>query len=706
MAKSRPPLLNRELSWLEFNTRVLEEARDDSVPLLERLKFLAISASNLDEFFMVRVGGLQQLLEAGQNTTGADGLTTAQQLAEIGKRTRALVAEQYHCLFKQLEPELSREGIQRTCIADLSVQQRHHLEQVFERDIYPVITPVAVDSTATFPLLPGLGVNLLVRIKPSRTAPKKTRFAVVRLPKSLSRFIPVPDSKGFQYVLLGEVIGEFVERLFPGEPVLECIPFRITRNADMSAREDLAGDLLAQMREVLDERRRGGCVRLEVDERISAPSLQFLCSGLHIVEEQVQRAPSPLDLTAYWGIVRLDGFEKLRNKPWPPQPSPAVPPGASLFEVIARRDVLLFHPYESFEPVVRFVEQAADDPNVLSIKQILYRTNENSRIVAALARAASKGKQVTVLVELKARFDEARNIEWAESLEQAGVHVICGLKWLKVHAKVCIVVRREPTGIRRYIHFGTGNYNEVTATIYSDVGLLTCHEDLAADATAFFNAISGYSQPIQYRRLEAAPHGLKPRLLDLIESEIQRCQQGQDARIMAKLNALVHREVIEALYRASKAGVKIDLNIRGICCLRPGVPGLSENIRVTSIVDRFLEHARVFYFHHGGESLVFLSSADWMPRNLDRRVELLVPVEDMACRNRLIAILETSMQDNVKARRLLPDGRYERLKPPGPGKAIRAQEVFYRQAREAADQAQDNRHMVFEPRLPASAANK
>jgi len=703
MGKKRPPLLNRELSWLEFNARVLEEARDSSVPLLERLKFLAISASNLDEFFMVRVGGLQQLLDAGQNTAGPDGLTTAQALLEVGRRTRQLVADQYACLFEQLEPELAQHGIRHIPIDDLDARQREYVEQMFERDIYPVITPVAVDSMSAFPLLPGLGVNLLVRLKPTKTAPKKQRFALVRLPKSLSRFVPVPGPGGYLYVLLEEVIGMLVERVFPGEPIAEWLPFRITRNADMSVREDQAGDLLSQMREVLDERRRSSCVRLEVDQRVSQASLTFLCNALKIFEEKVFKAPSPIDLTACWTIVRLNGFEPLRDRPWPPQPSPSVPPGANMFDVIARRDVLLFHPYDSFEPVVRFVEQAADDPNVLAIKQILYRTNENSRIVAALARAASKGKQVTVLVELKARFDEARNIEWAEALEHAGVQVIYGLKWLKVHAKVCIVVRREPTGIRRYVHFGTGNYNEVTAAIYSDAGYLTCQEDLAADATAFFNSITGYSQPMKYRRIEAAPHGLRPRLLELIDAEIQRRQQGQEARIVAKLNALVHREVIEALYRASQAGVKIDLNIRGVCCLRPGVPGLSENITVTSILDRFLEHSRVFYFHHGGESLVFISSADWMPRNLDRRVELLVPVEDPACRQRLISILETCMQDNVKARRLLPDGRYERVKAPGRGKAVRAQEVFYHEAREAAQQAQTNRYMVFEPRLPADA---
>lgn len=703
MGRSRPPLLNRELSWLEFNARVLEEARDPSVPLLERLKFLAISTSNLDEFFMVRVGGLQLLLEAGQNTAGADGLTPSQQLAEIGKRTRQLVADQYACLSEELETELEQAGIRRLSVSEFTPKQHEYVEQIFERDIFPVITPIAVESATSFPLLPGLGVNLLFRLKPPRTAPRKARFAVVRFPKTLARFIAVPDASGYHYVLLEEVVGVFGERLFPGEPVVECVPFRITRNADMKVREDQAGDLLAQMREVLEERRHSSCVRLEVDERISETSLSFLGTTLKVLEDRVHKVPSPIDLTAYWGIVRLNGYESLRDKPWPPQPSPSVPPDASIFQVITRRDVLLFHPYESFEPVVRLVEEAADDPSVLAIKQILYRTNENSRIVAALSRAALKGKQVTVLVELKARFDEARNIEWAEALEHAGVQVIYGLKWLKVHAKVCIVVRREPTGIRRYLHFGTGNYNEVTAKLYSDVGLMTCQDDFAADATAFFNAITGYSQPIKYRKIEAAPHGLRPRLIELIESEIERCKQGQKAHIMAKLNSLVHREVIEALYKASQAGVKIDLNVRGVCCLRPGVPGLSENITVLSILDRFLEHSRIFYFHHGGESLVFISSADWMPRNLDRRVELLVPVEDSAGQARLVSILETTFQDTVKARRLLSDGTYERVKPSKQAKAIRSQGIFYHQACEAAEQAKKNLYMVFQPQLPSGA---
>jgi len=458
------------------------------------------------------------------------------------------------------------------------------------------------------------------------------------------------------------------------------------------------------MKEVLRERRQSACVRLEIGRAMSAPMREFFEAALKVNDETIYPVPGPLDLAACSSLANMGGFDHLKIEPWPPQPSPDVRETDSMFDVIAKKNVLLFHPYDSFEPVARLADQAADDPDVLAIKQILYRTSRDSPIIAALARAAQKGKHVTVLVELKARFDEARNIEWATALEEAGVQVIYGLRGLKVHAKLCIVVRREPTGIRRYLHFGTGNYNEITAQLYSDVSFLTCDPDYGADASAFFNTITGYSQPVKYRKVEAAPLGLRERLLALIDGERQRAAQKQPARILAKLNSLVDAEIIKALYAASKAGVKIQLNVRGICCLRPGVAGLSENITVTSILDRFLEHARIFYFHHGGEGLVFISSADWMPRNLDRRVELLVPVEDDASRARLISILETSLGDNLQARRMLPDGRYERVKPGGKARPLRSQEAFYRQACEAAAQAKQRQLQTFEPQLPASSA--
>jgi polyphosphate kinase len=694
-------LLNRELSWLEFNARVLEEARDPTVPLLERLKFLAICSSNLDEFFMVRVGGLRQLQDEGKDVRSADGRTVNAQLADISERTRQLVADQYGCYHEELKPALAKAGIAPTTMDELTSKQQEQVERLFRRDLQPVLSPVAVEASSSFRWLPGLSLVLLARLKPTEDAPRKNRFALIRLPRSYARFIPLTDTNIYQYVLLEDVVQHFVAELFPGETVAECVPFRITRNADLAIREDKASDLLSQMREVLDARKSGACVRLETEERISKTSLSFLQSSLHIADEHTYQIPGPVDLSAYRAFLKLRGFESLKDKPFVPQASPDIAPDASMFEVISRKDLLLFHPYDSFEPVVRFVEQAAADPDVLAIKQILYRTNADSRIVAALTNAAQKGKQVTVLVELKARFDEARNIEWAQALERAGADVIYGLKYLKVHAKVCLIVRREAAGLRRYAHFATGNYNEVTAALYSDIGLFTCHEDFVNDATAFFNAITGYSQPVRYRKLEAAPHGILPRLLELIETETEAAKQGHPARIIAKCNALVHQAIIDALYRASQAGVKIFLNIRGICCLRPVVPGLSENITVTSLVDRYLEHSRIFYFHHHGDPLVFISSADWMPRNLDRRVELLIPVEDQACKERLISILDTFTGDNVKSRRLLPDGRYERVTPGKREPKVRAQVTFQERAIEASKQAEKSLYTVFEPQRPA-----
>jgi len=705
MGRGDDLFLNRELSWLEFNRRVLDEAVDESVPLLERLKFLSITSSNLDEFFMVRVGGLQQLLDEGKNRFDPAGMTTRQQLAEISARTHQLVADQAACFLQDIEPKLMAAGIRRLAPAQVGPEHAEYLERLFDREIYPILTPRAVKSPADFPLLTGLGLELLVRLKPASASSRRPRFAIVTLPKRLSRFITVPVRQdGYDYLLLEDVVGMFQERLFPGEAISECLPFRITRNADLMVREDLAGDLLAQMRGVLDARKRSGCVRLEVSERASKTALSFLRNALKVNAAQIYPVPDPLDLTSYRELAALTGFEELKYEPWPPQPSPQIAPNESMFEILGRRDLLLMHPYESFDPVVHLLDQAADDPDVLAIKQILYRTSGSSPIVAALARAADKGKHVTVVVELKARFDEARNIDWARALEQSGVQVIYGLRGLKVHAKICIIVRREPAGVRRYVHFGTGNYNEVTARLYSDVSFMTSNEDFGADATQFFNTITAYSQPIRYRRIEVAPLGLRSELLSLIESEAQRCRQGQQGQILAKLNSLVDAEIIRALYRASQQGVQIQLNIRGICCLRPGVPKLSQNIEVISIIDRFLEHGRILYFHHGGEPRVFISSADWMPRNLDRRVELLVPIEDSALQARLVAALKLTFQDNVKARRLLPDGRYEKPHGDGTAKAVRSQQAFYEQARQAAKQAQKDRYQTFVPERPASTS--
>jgi polyphosphate kinase len=697
-----PVYNNRELSWLSFNTRVLEEGLDVSLPVLERLKFIAITSSNLDEFFMVRVGGLQQLLVQAKTEADNSGWAPGDLLAEINRQCHAMVAAQYGCMMNDLKTRLHEAGIRRLHMNKLTPSLYEYLEGVFEHELYPVITPIAIKSADDLPQLPGLTVLLFVRLKADEAKSKKPRYAVVLIPKRLGRFITAPIEEGHNYVLVEDVVGEFVSRLFPGEPVAEVVPFRITRNADMGVREDLAGDLLRRMKDVLVARKQSNCVRLEVSDAVSKTSLGMLTQLFGVNADNTYLVPGPLDLAAYFGLARMTGFDELREKPWPPQQPPAIPPNGSIFEAIARKDILLHHPYESFDPVVRMVEEAADDPNVLAIKQILYRTSENSPIIAALARAANRDKHVTAIVELKARFDEARNIGWAESLEQSGVQVIYGIKGLKTHAKVCVVVRKEAGGIRRYVHFGTGNYNEITSRLYTDTSYMTCADDYGADATAFFNMITGYSQPVAFRKLEAAPIGLRARLLELIEGETLRCEQGQPAQIRARINSLVDADIINALYRASQAGVKIQLNVRGICCLRPGVPGLSENIEVISIVDRFLEHSRILYFHQGGDPLLFISSADWMPRNLDRRVELLVPVDDEAARQRLIQNLDAMFRDTAKARRQTGDGSYVRVKPAKGAKPFRSQEWFYQQACEANRTAKSIQPQVFQPERPGA----
>ncbi len=695
MTFEHPKYINRELSWLEFNQRVLDEAHDAPTPLLERLKFLAITASNLDEFFMVRVGGLQMLAGQKSHRRDASGLTPREQLEAISDRAHQMIAEQYRCLLEELEPPLATHGVKRVAPEHLTHRQREAVERVFENEIYPVLSPIAVAAPQDLPLLINQTLNIAVQLKPAPEE-REPRFAVIPLGRSLSRLVTLPSEGGYEYLLVEDAVTLLIERFFSGEDVVEAVPFRITRNADISVREDLAADLLESMKEILDARRVGDCVRLELPETASARTRQFLQQTFEVQDRDVYPAPGPLDLSAFVNLTDLGGFDALTNEPWPPQPSPDIDSTVPMFETLAQKDVLLLHPYQGFDPVVRLIEEAADDPDVLAIKQTLYRTSRKSPIVAALARAAQRGKYVTALLELKARFDEARNIGWAEQLEQAGVQVLYGVKGLKTHAKICVIVRREPHGVQRYVHFGTGNYNETTARIYSDISFLTSNEELGADATTFFNAITGYSQPRRMLKLEMAPLGLREYLLELIQSETERKRRGQKAAIDAKVNSLVDPALIDALYDASQAGVKVRLNVRGVCCLRPGVAGLSENIEVVSIVDRFLEHARIIHFLHGGDHLTFISSADWMPRNLDGRVELLVPVETPPLRDRLIAILETYFKDTVKARRLLPNGSYE-LAGKGKRKKVRSQEVLYKDACKAVRKAVQSRRTVFEP---------
>lgn len=739
-----PRFFNRELSWLEFNQRVLDEAGDESIPLLERLKFLAITASNLDEFTMVRVGSLQMLLAEGEMKPDPVGLTTAQQLKAIGERMHAFMTEQYRCLLVDLEPSLAKAGMRRLHANELNERQVEHVQMVFEQEVFPILTPLAVTSPInaaesstpavteeprsgksksrkkkdheakadapaessadpvadlglpTFPPLINQSINLCVRLAPTGDS-KNSRMAIVPFGRNRQRFITVPTESGFSYILLEDVVSMFLGRFFPGETIEESVAFRITRNADLELQEDQAFDLLSKMQEIVNARRQSSCVRLELADHASPQVSQFLQAAVNVSDPWVFAAPGPLDLAAFFRLTDSQGFESLRYESWPPKATPQIAPSESLFAAITRRDILLYHPYDSFDPVVRFVEEAADDPDVLAIKQTLYRTSAKSPIVAALKRAAQKGKYVTAVVELKARFDEQRNIEWARDLERADVQVIYGVKGLKTHAKICLIVRREAHGIQRYVHFGTGNYNEITSRIYSDASLMTCNEDLGADATAFFNAVTGYSQPQRFRQIEMAPIGLREKLLEMIEAEIDRKRHKQKALIVGKLNALVDERMIEALYAASQAGVRVRLNIRGVCCLRPGVPGLSENITVTSVIDRFLEHARILYFYHGGDERLFISSADWMPRNLDRRVELLVPVEDSTCRRNLISILKTTLADDVKARKLLPNGHYERVKAADPAEAVRSQEALYRRMGEAIDDASRAALVTFEP---------
>lgn len=705
MAGKPSRYVNRELSWLEFNQRVLDEATDVRIPLLERLKFLAITASNLDEFFMVRVGGLQMLRKSRRLKRDLAGMTPRQQLIAISRRAREMVEAQYDCLLQQLEPPLAQAGIERVVPDQLQPRQASVVDQVFDAEVFPVFTPMAIHPETPFPLLINRALNICVRLAPPADECKE-RFAIIPLGPSPNRFMQLPSESGYRYMLLEELICSRLADFFPSERILDATVFRITRNADMRVREDMAADLMAGMEEILGARRESDCVRLEVASNASAPTLRFLQESLDVEPADVYLCPGPLDLSAFMGMTGLQGFDDLKYETWEPRPSPQIDLAGSIFEAVRREDVMLSLPYESFEPVVRMIEQAAEDPDVLAIKIILYRTSRNSPIVAALRKAAATGKHVTAIVELKARFDEARNIEWAKTLELEGVQVIYGVRGLKTHAKVCIIIRREPHGIRRYVHFATGNYNEVTARLYSDISFLSCDEELAADASSFFNAITGYSQPQPYRKIAAAPHSLRERLIELINAEIDRKQQGQKAKIMAQINSLADPKVIDALYRASQAGVPIRLNVRGICCLRPGVKGLSENIRVVSILDRYLEHSRIIYFYHGGDELVFISSADWMPRNLDKRVELLVPIEHMPIRRRLIELLHSYANDNVKARKILADGSYESPGPIRRGESARRhQQKMYELAVEAERRQLQSQRTVFRPHRAANKEN-
>jgi polyphosphate kinase len=672
---------NRELSWLEFNRRVLEEAKDPSVPLLERLKFLAIFESNLDEFFMVRVGGLQQKVQAGiAYGSGADRMPVKQQLERIGQTVRQMTDEVYRCLSHDLLPALEKEGIVLRGLKDLNEADRRYLSDLFHREVFPVLTPLAIDPGHPFPHLLNKSLNLAVLLQ--RPSHPERMFAVVQVPAVLPRFVALPaEGNGTNrhvFVPLETVIRLHLPDLFPGMRIEHDTVFRVTRNSDFEIDDDEVEDLLKAIEEEIRKRRRGAAVRLQLEADAPAEVEQFLMSALDLDPADVIRDPGLLDLTGLFQIHGLPGYPHLRDPQFVSQPVPEFAQASNVWAAIRARDILVHHPYESFGHVLDFIESAAVDERVLAIKLTLYRTSSDSPVVRTLARAADNGKQVTAVIELKARLDEERNIVWARELEKAGAHVVFGFVGLKTHCKVALVVRREEDGtIRRYVHLATGNYNPQTARIYTDLGYFTCNPDFCEDASALFNYLTGYSELPQWRKLIVAPSRMQAFMIEKIDKERSLQLAGKEGRIIAKINGLLEPAVVQALYRASQAGVKIDLICRGICALRPGVPGYSDNIRVVSIVDRFLEHSRIFYFGNGGDPQVYIGSADWMDRNLSRRVEVVFPIEVPDLKQRLIReMLATSMADNVKARELQPDGSYRPVVPSPDQQRVRSQERF------------------------------
>ena len=704
MSLTDPSLyINRELSWLEFNERVLEEAHDKNNPLMERLKFLAITASNLDEFFMIRVSSL---LRSQSTAPDPSGLTPRDQLAAISKRVQEMVQKQYSCFMRSLIPAMEKENIHILTYSQLSAAGKQQVDTYFNKVLYQVLTPMAIDQSRPFPTLNNRMVNIFVELAPSKEAStirvvewderqvrwrisekttKSPKYAVVQVPTVVPRIVPVvaDDKSSHNYILLENILLEHIGRLFIGHTVTRTALLRVTRNSDLEIDEEEADDLLDEVTRSIRDRRWGSPVRIELSRGISKPAMRLLEKALGFTEDKIFEIKGPLDLTAWMNFATDPDFAHLQYEPIIPSPVPDFANRECLFDVIRKKDVLVHHPYMSFDCVLRFVREAAEDPNVLAIKQTLYRVSGQSPIVRALIQAAENGKQVTVLVELKARFDEENNINWAKLMEKSGIHVVYGLTGLKTHCKICLVVRREKKDIiHRYMHLGTGNYNEATAKFYTDIGLFTCNEAFGQDASVLFNVLTGHAKATDWQKFAVAPLTLRSSFERLIRQETANAVEGKPASITAKMNSLSDVEIIQELYKASQAGVKIRLLVRGICCLRPGIPGVSDNINVSSIVDRYLEHSRIFIFENGGQQKVILSSADWMGRNLKRRIEVAFPVEDTALKNELITMMELSLGDNIKRRIAAPDGIYHRARRKGRA-AMQSQIMHHRRAEES-----------------------
>ena len=685
---------NRELSWLKFELRVLNEAMVKEMPILDRVKFVSITSSNLDEFFMVRVASLKDMEHAGYTKPDIAGMTPTEQLIAINEKTRELVDLQYNIFGKHLNPILKENGIIiYDKYEDLNEEQLKYIDSFFMSQVYPVLTPMAFDASRPFPLIRNKSLNIAALIEKKKGSTLGDRsnddveFATVQVPSVLPRFVSLPSNEKQQdcFILLEQIIERNMDKLFLNYNVVAASPYRIMRNADFSIDEEGAEDLLLEIEKQIKSRQWGEVIRLEVEGTINKKLLSILKKNLGVNEIDIYKIKGPIDLTFLMKLYGIEGHANLKQPIFKPQENPRLRPGEKIFDEIKKGDILLHHPYETFDPVVDFIAQAAFDPQVLAIKQTLYRVSGNSPIIASLAHAAENGKQVTVLVELKARFDEENNIIWAKKLEKAGVHVIYGLVGLKTHCKIALVVRREEDGIRRYVHLGTGNYNDSTAKLYTDCGMFTCNETYGEDATAVFNMLSGYSEPASWNKLVVAPLWLRNTFVSLINREISHAKEGKEAIIVAKMNSLCDKEIIEKLYEASNAGVKIRLIIRGICCLKTGIAGVSENIQVTSIVGTYLEHARIFYFYNNGAEDIYMGSADWMPRNLDRRVEIIFPVEDDLLKAKVKHILDVQLSDTLKAYEMTDDSTYVRIKPPRGKKPVGAQDTFCREAKKHSE---------------------